>query len=140
MLADRTRFGRYMYIIGGGETVAHTSGIPVRRYKIFAFALSGLLAGLGSVLAVARLGAAGPSLGSDLLLNSLAAIVVGGTSLAGGVGGPQRTLIGVLIIAILDNGLNLMGVSQYTQMVVKGAVVVVAVLVSQQRLRNAVVK
>jgi len=140
VLADRTRFGRYMYIIGGGETVAHTSGIPVRRYKIFAFALSGLLAGLGSVLAVARLGAAGPSLGSDLLLNSLAAIVVGGTSLAGGVGGPQRTLIGVLIIAILDNGLNLMGVSQYTQMVVKGAVVVVAVLVSQQRLRNAVVK
>jgi ribose/xylose/arabinose/galactoside ABC-type transport system permease subunit len=140
VLADRTRFGRYMYIIGGGETVARTSGIPVRRYKIYAFALSGLLAGLGAALAVARLGAAGPSLGSDLLLNSLAAIVVGGTSLAGGVGGPQRTLIGVLIIAILDNGLNLMGVSQYTQMVIKGAVVVIAVLVSQERLRGAVVK
>jgi ribose transport system permease protein len=140
VLAGRTRFGRYMYIIGGGETVARTSGIPVRRYKIYAFALSGLLAGLGAALAVARLGAAGPSLGSDLLLNSLAAIVVGGTSLAGGVGGPQRTLIGVLIIAILDNGLNLMGVSQYTQMVIKGAVVVIAVLVSQERLRGAVVK
>jgi ribose/xylose/arabinose/galactoside ABC-type transport system permease subunit len=89
---------------------------------------------------VARLGAVGPSLGSDLLLNSLAAIVVGGTSLAGGTGGPQRTLIGVLIIAILDNGLNLMGVSQYTQMVVKGVVVVAAVLVSQERIRSAVIK
>jgi ribose transport system permease protein len=139
-VADRTRFGRYMYIIGGGETVARTSGIPVGRYKIYAFALSGLLAGVGAILAVARLGAAGPSLGSDLLLNNLAAIVVGGTSLAGGIGGPSRTLIGVLIIAILDNGLNLMGVSQYTQMMIKGVVVVVAVLVSQDRLRSAVVK
>jgi ribose transport system permease protein len=140
LVAERTRFGRYMYIIGGGETVARTSGIPVKRYKVYAFALSGLLAGIGAVLAVARLGAAGPSLGSDLLLNSLAAIVVGGTSLAGGIGGPQRTLIGVLIIAILDNGLNLMGVSQYTQMVIKGAVVVASVLVSQDRQRAAVVK
>jgi ribose transport system permease protein len=139
-VAERTRFGRYMYIIGGGETVARTSGIPVGRYKIYAFALSGLLAGVGAILAVARLGAAGPSLGSDLLLNSLAAIVVGGTSLAGGTGGPHRTLIGVLIIAILDNGLNLMGVSQYTQMMIKGVVVIIAVLVSQERLRLAVVK
>jgi ribose transport system permease protein len=139
-VANRTRFGRYMYIIGGGETVARTSGIPVGRYKIYAFALSGLLAGVGAILAVARLGAAGPSLGSDLLLNNLAAIVVGGTSLAGGTGGPHRTLIGVLIIAILDNGLNLMGVSQYTQMMIKGAVVIVAVLISQDRLRSAVIK
>jgi ribose transport system permease protein len=139
-VANRTRFGRYMYIIGGGETVARTSGIPVGRYKIYAFALSGLLAGVGAILAVARLGAAGPSLGSDLLLNNLAAIVVGGTSLAGGTGGPHRTLIGVLIIAILDNGLNLMGVSQYTQMMIKGVVVIVAVLISQDRLRSAVVK
>jgi ribose transport system permease protein len=129
-----------MYIIGGGETVARTSGIPVGRYKVCAFALSGLLAGVGAILAVARLGAAGPSLGSDLLLNNLAAIVVGGTSLAGGTGGPHRTLIGVLIIAILDNGLNLMGVSQYTQMMIKGVVVIVAVLISQDRLRSAVVK
>jgi ribose/xylose/arabinose/galactoside ABC-type transport system permease subunit len=140
VIASRTRFGRYMYVIGGGEAVARTSGVPVKRYKVYAFALSGLLAGVGSILAVARLGAAGPSLGSDLLLNSLAAIVVGGTSLAGGTGGPHRTLIGVLIIAILDNGLYLLGVSQYTQMVVKGAVVVAAVLISQERLRSVVIK
>ncbi len=140
VVAARTRFGRYMYLIGGGEAVSRTSGVPVARYKVYAFTLSGLLAGVGAVLSVARLGAAGPSLGSDLLLNSLAAIVVGGTSLAGGTGGPHRTLIGVLIISILDNGLNLMGVSQYTQLVIKGAVVVAAVLVSQERVRTGVVK
>jgi ribose transport system permease protein len=136
----RTRFGRYMYIIGGGEAVARTAGMPVRRYQIYAFALSGAMAGLAGALAAARLGAAGPTLGQDLLLNSLAAIVVGGTSLSGGVGGVHRTLIGVLIIALLDNGLNLMGVNQYTQMMIKGAVVVAAVLVSQTRTRHFVIK
>lgn len=136
----KTRFGRYMFIIGGGEAVAGTAGIPVRRYKIYAFALSGMMAGLAGTLAVARLGAAGPTLGQDLLLNTLAAIVVGGTSLSGGVGGVHRTLIGVLIIALLDNGLNLMGVNQYTQMVIKGAVVVAAVLVGQDRGKFKVMK
>lgn len=134
-----TRFGRYMYVIGGGEAVARTSGVPVRRYKIYAFVLSGAMAGLAGTLAVARLGAAGPTLGTDLLLNTLAAIVVGGTSLSGGVGGVQRTIVGVLIITLLDNGLNLMGVNQYTQMVIKGLVVIAAVLVSQDR-RGIIVK
>jgi ribose transport system permease protein len=140
LIAERTRFGRYMYLIGGGESVARNSGIPVKRYKFYAFTLSGLVAGLGGLLAVARLGAAGPTLGQDLLLNSLAAIVVGGTSLSGGVGGPHRTLLGVLIIAILDNGLNLLGVSAYPQLVIKGAVVIVAVLVSQNRRQSVFIK
>lgn len=136
----KTRFGRYMYIIGGGEAVARTSGIPVKRYKIYAFLLSGALAGIAGSLAVARLGAAGPTLGTDLLLNTLAAIVVGGTALSGGVGGVHRTLIGVLIIALLDNGLNLLGVTQYTQMVIKGAVVIAAVLIAQDRSKIMVMK
>ncbi len=136
----KTRFGRYMYIIGGGESVARNAGIPVRRYKIFAFILSGAMAGLAGALAVARLGAAGPTLGTDLLLNTLAAIVVGGTSLSGGVGGVQRTLIGVLIITLLDNGLNLMDVNQYVQNVIKGAVVIAAVLISQDRRKLTVMK
>jgi ribose transport system permease protein len=140
LVGARTRFGRYMYIIGGGEAVARTAGMPVRRYQIYAFALSGAMAGLAGALAAARLGAAGPTLGQDLLLNSLAAIVVGGTSLSGGVGGVHRTLIGVLIIALLDNGLNLMGVNQYTQMMIKGVVVVAAVLISQTRTRQLVIK
>ena len=139
-LCFTTRFGRYMYIIGGGEAVAATSGIPVRRYKIYAFVLSGAMAGLAGALAIARLGTAGPTLGQDLLLNTLAAIVVGGTSLSGGIGGVHRTMIGVLIIVLLDNGLNLMGVNQYTQMMVKGIVVIAAVLVSQDRGKSSVVK
>ena len=140
LVGFKTRFGRYMYIIGGGEAVARTAGLPVRRYKIYAFALSGTMAGLAGALAVARLGAAGPTLGQELLLNTLAAIVVGGTSLAGGIGGVHRTLIGVLIIALLDNGLNLMGVNQYTQMVIKGTVVVVAVLIGHDRSKLFVIK
>ena len=140
VLCFKTRFGRYMYIIGGGEAVAATAGIPVRQYKIYGFMLSGMMAGLAGALAVARLGTAGPTLGQDLLLNTLAAIVVGGTSLSGGTGGVHRTLIGVLIIALLDNGLNLMGVSQYSQMMVKGAVIVAAVLISQDRGKIGAIK
>lgn len=140
-LAGRhTRFGRYIYYIGGGEAVARTAGLSVTRYKIYAFALSGMTAGLAGSLAVARLGAAGPTLGQDLLLNTLAAIVVGGTSLSGGIGGVHRTLIGVAIIALLDNGLNLMGVNQYTQMIIKGAVVVGAVLIGQDRSKGGIIK
>lgn len=140
LVGQMTRFGRYMYIIGGGEAVARTAGIPITRYKVYAFVASGLMAGLAGALAVARLGAAGPTLGQELLLNSLAAIVVGGTSLSGGIGGVHRTLIGVAIIALLDNGLNLMGVNQYTQMVIKGAVVVAAVLIGQDRRNSLVIK
>jgi ribose transport system permease protein len=106
-VSQRTRFGRYMYLIGGGETVARTAGVPVDRFKVYAFGLSGLMAGLAAILLVARLGSAGPSSRFGSAAGHDGPIVVGGTSLAGGVGGPQRTLIGVLIIAILDNGLNL---------------------------------
>lgn len=140
VLGQVTLFGRYMYVIGGGEPVARTVGIPLTRYKIYAFVISGVMAGLAGALAVARLGAAGPTLGQELLLNTLAAIVVGGTSLSGGIGGVHRTLIGVAIIALLDNGLNLMGVNQYTQMVIKGAVVVAAVLIGQDRRKSIVIK
>ena len=135
-----TSFGRYMYIIGGGEAVATTAGLSARRHKIYGFALSGMMAGLAGAPAVARQGAAGPTLGKDLLLNTLAAIVVGGTSLSGGIGGVHRTLIGVLIIALLDNGLNLMGINEYTQMMIKGFVVIVAVLIGQDRAKQSVIK
>ena len=135
-----TKFGRFALIIGGGEAVARISGLPVGLYKVLGFAFSGVMAGLAAVFAMARLGAVGPTLGQDLLLNSIAAIVVGGTSLAGGVGGVHRTFIGVAIISLLNNGLNLLGVGPYWQMVIKGAVVVVAVLVGQDRLLTRIVK
>ena len=136
----RTRFGRFVLLIGGGEQVARTAGIPVDRYKIYAFTVSGVTAGLAGIFAMSRLGAVGPSLGSDLLLNTLGAIVVGGTSLAGGSGGVQRTFIGVAIITVLSNGLNLVGVGPYWQLVIKGFVVIGAVLISQDRIRGLIVK
>jgi len=128
VVANHTRFGRIVFAIGAGEDVARIAGLPVRRYKVYAFVVSGALAGVAGALAAARLGAAGPTLGGDLLLNSLGAIVIGGTSLWGGVGGVHRTLLGVLIIAILDDGLNLLGTDPYTQLVVKGIVIILAVL------------
>ena len=136
----RTRFGRFVLLIGGGEQVARTAGIPVDRYKIYAFTVSGVTAGLAGIFGMSRLGAVGPSLGSDLLLNTLGAIVVGGTSLAGGSGGVQRTFIGVAIITVLSNGLNLVGVGPYWQLVIKGFVVIGAVLISQDRIRGLIVK
>jgi ribose transport system permease protein len=139
-IGTRTRFGRFALLIGGGELVARTAGIPVDRYKIYAFMISGVTAGLAGVFAMSRLGAVGPSLGGDLLLNTIAAIVVGGTSLAGGSGGVQRTLIGVAIITVLNNGLNLMGVGPYWQLMIKGFVVIGAVLISQDRTRGLIVK
>jgi len=136
----RTRFGRYIYSIGAGEPVARIAGIAITRYKIYACIVSGALAGLAGALAAARLNAAGPTLGSDLLLNTLGAIVIGGTSLSGGVGGVHRTLIGVLIIALLDNGLNLLAVDQYSQLVIKGVVIVGAVLVSRRPFQGELTK
>lgn len=136
----RTRFGRYIYSIGAGEPVARIAGIAVTRYKIYAFVVSGALAGLAGALAAARLNAAGPTLGGDLLLNTLGAIVIGGTSLSGGVGGVHRTLIGVLIIALLDNGLNLLAVDQYSQLVIKGVVIVGAVVISRRPHRGELTK
>ena len=135
-----TRFGRFALLIGGGELVARTAGLPVNRYKIYAFTMSGVTAGIAGVFAMSRLGAVGPTLGSDLLLNTIAAIVVGGTSLAGGAGGVHRTLIGVAIITILNNGLNLLGMDEYGQLMVKGLVVVGAVLISQDRTRGLISK
>jgi ribose/xylose/arabinose/galactoside ABC-type transport system permease subunit len=135
-----TRFGRFSLLIGGGELVARTAGLPVNRYKVYAFTMSGVTAGLAGIFGMSRLGAVGPTLGSDLLLNTIAAIVVGGTSLAGGIGGVHRTLIGVAIITVLNNGLNLLGMDEYGQLVVKGLVVIGAVLISQDRTRGLISK
>lgn len=129
----RSRFGLYAYAIGGGEAVARLSGVPVRRYKVAAFALSGATAACAGVLGVAQLGSGGPTVGSTLLLDSLAAIVVAGTSLSGGRGGVHRTLLGVLLIAILANGLNQVGADEYTQQIIKGGVIVGAVALAVTR-------
>ena len=129
----RTRFGRYVVAIGAGERVAELTGLPVARFKAYAFVLSGALAALGGYFLLSRLGSATPELGNGYVLDTIAAIVVGGTALTGGVGGAVRTLLGVALMTVLGNGLNVAGVSPFTQEIVKGCVIVLAVLTTIDR-------
>jgi ribose transport system permease protein len=124
----RTKFGRYVFAIGGNEEAALLSGVPVRLYKISIYAVAGLLAALASVVLTARLNSAQPIAGINYELDAIAATVIGGTSLMGGEGSVLGTLIGALIMGVLRNGLNLLGVSSFIQQVVIGAVIICAVL------------
>ena len=139
-LAFRTKFGRYCYALGENERVVELAGAKVDRYKIYPFVLSGLLCGLGGMLLAARIASASPDMAGGLLLPSIAAIVMGGTALTGGVGGPHRTILGVLVIAVLQNGMNLIGINPFVQEIIFGAVVVAAVAMSIDRRKIDVVK
>jgi len=140
LLASRTRFGRFIYAIGGGERVALVSGVPIMRYKIYAFILSGLLAGLAGGLLASWGGSGGPDIGQSYMLSAIAAVVMGGIPLTGGYGGIGRALLGVLVIGVLSNGLNLAGVGAYGQTVAQGLVIIVAVAFSLDRSKLSVLK
>lgn len=139
-ISIKTRFGRYVFAIGGGEKVAELSGVLVNRYKAATMCLSGLLCGIAGVLMTARIGAATPEMGLDSLLESIAATVMAGTALSGGVGGPIRTFMGVIIIAMLSSGLTIMGVHVFTQLLVKGMVVILAVAMNMEKSRLELIK
>ena len=140
IIAFRTRFGRYLFAIGGGERVAKLAGLPVNRYKMYAFMVAGLLAGLAGVLLAGRIGAGTGQMGEEYLLDAIAAVVMGGTALTGGQGGPHRTLLGVLVITVLSNGLNVAGVDFYWQIIVKGIVVIAAVAITLDRSKVQIMK
>jgi len=135
-----TSLGRSIIAVGGGETVALRSGIRVDRVKIFAFILAGIYSGVAGVVLAMRMGAGSPTAGSGLELDVIAAVVIGGTPLTGGMGGVVGTLIGALIIAILSNGLNLAGISSYTQLIIKGLVLVIAIIISIDRKKIGIIK
>jgi ribose/xylose/arabinose/galactoside ABC-type transport system permease subunit len=136
----RTKFGRHLYAIGAGERTSRLSGINVRATKFAAFTLSGVICGLAGFLLVARTSTGMAQMAEDLLLQSIAAVVMGGTALTGGVGGVHRTIIGVLVIAVLTNGLNVAGVHKYYQIIVTGLVVIMAVTLTLDRSKLAFVK
>jgi ribose/xylose/arabinose/galactoside ABC-type transport system permease subunit len=140
LVAARTRFGRYMYAIGGGEIVAALSGVPVRRYKFYAFVLSGALAGFAGLLLMFRLQGGDPNMGDSFLLPIIAAVVIGGTPLTGGLGGPGRTMLGVLIITVLQNGMDLAAVDPFAAEIVFGAVVILAVAMTMDRKQIVLMK
>ena len=132
----RTVLGTWIYAVGGNPAAARLSGVPVWRVLLFVYAVSGLFAGLGGVMSAARLYAAnGQQLGQSYELDAIAAVILGGTSFVGGVGSIWGTLVGALIIAVLSNGLILVGVSDVWQMIVKGLVIVGAVALDRYRMR-----
>ncbi|OCP18298.1 MULTISPECIES: sugar ABC transporter permease [unclassified Ensifer] len=129
----RTRFGRYIYAVGGNPHAAKTSGINVTRIRFLVYVISGGLSGLAGMMLSARTGSALPQAGIAYELDAIAAVVIGGTSLSGGVGRVTGTLIGALIIGVMNNGLDLMGIQSYYQQVLKGALIVGAVMLDQKR-------
>lgn len=132
-ILKKTTFGRRVYAVGGNEEASRLSGISVDRIKIYVYALTGMLAALAAMILTSRLNSAQPTAGNMFELDAIAAVVLGGTSLTGGRGWIVGTLIGALIIGVLNNGLNLIGVSSFFQQVVKGAVILVAVLLDRKK-------
>ena len=131
-----TTYGRYIYAVGGNERSAKTSGINTRRIILSVYAVAGALAGLSAQVLTARTTSALPQAGVAYELDAIAAVVIGGTSLSGGIGGVTGTIFGALIIGVINNGLDLMGVSSYYQQVIKGTIIVLAVLLDYSRQRN----
>jgi ribose/xylose/arabinose/galactoside ABC-type transport system permease subunit len=125
---SRTRFGRHVYAVGGNEEAARLSGVPTRRIKLGVYAISGACAGIASVLMVGQLRSGGPDAGLLYELNAIAAAVIGGASLFGGLGTAWGALIGALLIGVLNNSLDLLGVQAFWQEISKGAIILLAVL------------
>jgi len=140
VIINRTVFGREVRAIGGGERVAILTGIQVARVKISMYVLLGALCGIAGLLQGARAMAATAQLGEGLELDVIAAVVVGGTPLTGGVGSVVGTMLGVLIITLLSNGMNMTGVDPYLQNIVKGTVLVCAVFVTIDRKKIGIIK
>ncbi|GAA5346074.1 ribose ABC transporter membrane protein [Planifilum fimeticola] len=132
-LLRNTTFGRHIYAVGGNEEAAVLSGIRTDRVKIRVYAISGLFASLAGIILTSRLSSAQPTAGVAYELDAIAAVVLGGTSLSGGRGWIAGTLVGAMIIGVLDNGLNLLNVSSFYQQVVKGGVILLAVLLDRSR-------
>ena len=132
-LLNKTTFGRMIYATGSNWKSAKLAGVNIHRTKIIAYAISGTMAALSGLILLSRLGSAQPTLGNGYELDAIAAVALGGTSMSGGRGKIYGTLIGVLIIAVLNNGLNILGVSSYYQDVIKGLVILIAVLSDRKR-------
>lgn len=136
IVMKRTRFGRHVYAVGGNERAATLSGLNVDRIKFLVYALGGALSGVAGLLVTARLDSATPNAGLGYELDSIAAVVIGGTSLNGGRGTILGTVLGCLIIGVLNNGLVLLEVSPFWQQVIKGAVILIAVAVDRMGARK----
>lgn len=135
IMFNNTRFGRHIFAIGGNELAARVSGINIGRVKIGLYTFSGLLAGLGGMILAGRIGSGNPQLGTGLELDAITAAVIGGTSFAGGIGTVWGSIVGALIIGSLNTGMDLLNVSPFAQQVVKGVIIVVAIIIDERKNR-----
>ncbi|MFA6776595.1 MAG: ABC transporter permease [Sphaerochaetaceae bacterium] len=133
LVLNRFVFGRYVYAIGGNLEATRLSGIQVKKYMMLVYVISGFTAALSSVILTSRLMSGQPNAGSGFELDAIAAVVLGGTDMSGGRGHILGTLLGVLMLGVLNNGLNLMGVSPYMQRVVKGIIILAAIYISSNK-------
>jgi ribose transport system permease protein len=136
VVTRRTRFGRHLYAVGGNERAARLTGLNVPRIKLAVYTLAGALAGVAGLIVTARLDSAQPNAGLGYELDSIAAVVIGGTSLSGGRGSIWGTVLGCLIIGVLNNGLFLLNVSPFWQQVIKGGVILLAVAIDKLNAKN----
>ncbi|NJR72564.1 MAG: ribose ABC transporter permease, partial [Scytonema sp. CRU_2_7] len=132
----QTVLGVQIYAVGGNERAARLTGIKVNRVLLFVYGVSGLLAGLAGIMSASRLYSATGMLGQGYELDAIAAVILGGTSFTGGIGTIGGTLLGALIIAVLNNGLTLLNMSYFWQLVVKGLVIIMAVMIDRLRRRS----
>lgn len=131
-LSDKTKLGRYIYAIGGNENASLLSGININKVKVIVYTIAGALAAVGGLMVTSRLDSAQPNAGTGYELDSIAAVVIGGTSLSGGKGSIWGTVLGAIIIGVLNNGLVLLNVSPFWQQVVKGFVILLAVIIDRR--------
>ena len=135
-IQNKTSFGRHMYAVGGNEEASYLSGLNVRKIKLYSHVICGVLAGLAGAVMCARVGSAQPTAGESYEMDAIAACVVGGTSLRGGEGRIAMTLVGAIIIGMINNILNIMNVSSYWQTIVKGVVILAAVMMDRKSSNN----
>jgi inositol transport system permease protein len=136
IMLSKSRFGRYIFAIGGNEQAARICGINVEKVKVMVYAYAGLLSAIAGIMLVSRTAAGNPSYGVSYELDAIASTVIGGTSLSGGVGSIPLCVIGALIIGVLNNSMDLMGVNAYWQQIVKGLIIVIAVLIDARKQRK----
>jgi inositol transport system permease protein len=135
IMLNNTPFGRHIFAIGGNEQAARISGLNIGRIKIGVYTIAGLLAGLAGLVLSSRIGSGQPGLAVGYELDAIASAVIGGTSLSGGIGTIWGTIVGALIIGVLNNGLDLLNVSAYWQTIVKGSIIVIAVIIDERKNR-----
>lgn len=133
VMLNKTKFGTYIYAIGGNRESARLSGVPIKKVEIAVFTLSGLLAAFAGLILCSRMFSGQPSVGEGYEMDAIAACVLGGVSMSGGQGRISGTVIGALVIGVISNGLNLMGVSSFWQLIVKGIIILIAVLIDSQK-------